>query len=699
MDKNMKKIFLLLSLLLSVLFFHITHVYAQDLIEEQTDKLNPLCTYQINPTSLSLSSSAVTVTFVIETTGTNCDWTIGSDVPWITADILAGTGTSTITLSITANDSYSTRTGTITITGSAPAVALTITQQGVNTCTTALIPSSMTHDYNAYTGGVISVTVSHPSCTWSAVSSVPWISVASPTTGFSTGSGTATYTLSENTTGATRTGKIYIGGSEFNITQEAKPQCPISITATPPTSYSTAGGQGTITITALSSCSWSASSSATSWLTLSPTSGTGNGLIVYTVAANNSSNPRSAYIVVGGNSVAITQQGYVAPVCSYTMTPPPELPLSYHTSSNNVVIVDSNPNNPSACKWTAISNVSWLTITSPVNGQGAGTNVVKFSVAQNTSGSQRTGSITLLGTAVSIDITQSSLSIDSSGIGQALDNTSLTWQTGGSLPFFVDSSEYIYGASSARSGLISDSQSSWLQSTVTGPGTLSFYWKVSSEKGFDFMRFTIDGVKYSEITGESDWQNRTFDLSDGSHILRWTYSKDSTASAGADAGWLDKVEFRSSAPVESDSTAKPLYRFFNTHSGAHFFTASESERQKVIDSYPQFRYEGIAYRVYLTKRPDTSGVYRFFNTKTSVHFYTLSEEEKDEVLNQYPHFIFEGIAFYGSQRKGAIERPVYRFFNKDSGTHFYTIDESEKEHILGKLPQFNYEGTAYFASP
>ena len=37
----------------------------------------------------------------------------------------------------------------------------------------------------------------------------------------------------------------------------------------------------------------------------------------------------------------------------------------------------------------------------------------------------------------------------------------------------------------ARSGSLLDGQVAWLQTTVTGPGTLSFWWNVSSEEGAD----------------------------------------------------------------------------------------------------------------------------------------------------------------------------------------------------------------------
>lgn len=555
---------------------------------------------------------------------------------------------------------------------------------------------SKDYDYNGYTAQPIAVLVSHPECTWTAVSTVSWITISSPSSGTSTGSGTVTYSVSANTTGALRTGTILIGGVVFTVTQGANPVCTVAANPTTTTNYTKTGGQGYITVTAGSGCQWTANSSVSTWLTLTPTSGTGNGIVVYTVSANTATSSRSAFITVGTNVLTITQEGVTPTVCTYTMTGP-AMPLVYQASSNNIAFVNVVPNDTTLCTWKAVSSVPWITITSPTNSAGSGTNLLKFSVTQNLSGAERTGSILLLGTSTSLTVTQSSLSMDTSGLANALDNASLNWQSGGSLPFLVDTREYIYGASSAKSGPIGDGHSSWLQTVITGPGTLSFYWKVSSERGFDTLRFTINGIRYGEISGNIDWQPMEIDIQEGSHILRWTYSKDSASSSWVDAGWVDKVDFKSSVSTSDPNSPQSLYRFFNTITGAHFFTAVESEKLHVINTIPQFQFEGVAYKVYLSRQPDTSSVYRFYNNSTGVHFYTISDTERDNVIRNNPQFVYEGTAFYALTVMNGNARPVYRFFNTHKGVHFYTVDDNEKDHILRNLPKYLYEGIAYYA--
>jgi len=74
-------------------------------------------------------------------------------------------------------------------------------------------------------------------------------------------------------------------------------------------------------------------------------------------------------------------------------------------------------------------------------------------------------------------------------------------------------------------------------------GTVTFRVKVSSEPGFDFLRFYVDGNKVGEWTGTAiaSWQSFSAALSAGSHTLTWSYEKDGSASFGADAAWLDGV--------------------------------------------------------------------------------------------------------------------------------------------------------------
>ncbi len=75
------------------------------------------------------------------------------------------------------------------------------------------------------------------------------------------------------------------------------------------TSFTELGGSGTITVTAPSDCSWTASS-AFSWLTLTgATFGQGDGTVTFTVAPNGASDQRNGYITVQRQAIPFVQQG------------------------------------------------------------------------------------------------------------------------------------------------------------------------------------------------------------------------------------------------------------------------------------------------------------------------------------------------------------------------------------------------------
>jgi len=125
----------------------------------------------------------------------------------------------------------------------------------------------------------------------------------------------------------------------------------------------------------------------------------------------------------------------------------------------------------------------------------------------------------------------------------AVDNCNLTWTTGGNANWFEQTATYYYDGDAAQSGAIGDSESTYIQTTVTGPGTLSFWWKVSSSYS-DKLYFYIDNNYQTYISGTpGSWTQRTYDISSGAHTLKWSYEKNSYYSYGSDCGWLDKVEY------------------------------------------------------------------------------------------------------------------------------------------------------------
>lgn len=82
---------------------------------------------------------------------------------------------------------------------------------------------------------------------------------------------------------------------------------------------------------------------------------------------------------------------------------------------------------------------------------------------------------------------------------------------------------------------------------VTGPGTVTFKWKVSSLPTYGVLEFYVDGNEDAarKITGTSGgWSEITYTISEpGGHILTWEYYRGDTEIAGEDTGWIDQISW------------------------------------------------------------------------------------------------------------------------------------------------------------
>lgn len=139
---------------------------------------------------------------------------------------------------------------------------------------------------------------------------------------------------------------------------------------------------------------------------------------------------------------------------------------------------------------------------------------------------------------------------------ECLNATGMVFRTGGDAKWVRDRAVAHDGDTAMRSGDIDDGQTSWIEVTVTGAGTLSFWWRASSEsyKGtlYDLARLTVDGVSViPDIGGEIGWRSESVSISGGgAHVVRWAYIKDSLNSSGEDCAWLDEVSWTPSVAME-----------------------------------------------------------------------------------------------------------------------------------------------------
>ncbi|PTT23053.1 peptidase S1 [Acidovorax sp. HMWF029] len=151
------------------------------------------------------------------------------------------------------------------------------------------------------------------------------------------------------------------------------------------------------------------------------------------------------------------------------------------------------------------------------------------------------------------------------------------------------------------------------------------------------------------------------------------------------------------APTGGSTARTAVYRFYNSKTGAHFFTASAAERDFVIRTFPEFGYENIAFYAYPNESSGKDPVFRFYNATSGAHFYSGSVAERDFVIANFPEFRYEVVSWYAQTASGNGASPIYRFYNSKTGAHFYTISAAERDFVIQVHTDFRYEGPMYHA--
>lgn len=156
-------------------------------------------------------------------------------------------------------------------------------------------------------GGTGSVNVVAPNgCTWTATSNANWITFTSATSG--TGNEIVDYVVRDNLATTPRTATLTIAGQTYTVTQSGESGgCTFTISPTIK-SFVRSGGVSSVSVTAGTGCSWSASSNA-NWITItSGSSATGNGVVNYSVSVNNSGFTRVGTMLIAGKSFTVKQK-------------------------------------------------------------------------------------------------------------------------------------------------------------------------------------------------------------------------------------------------------------------------------------------------------------------------------------------------------------------------------------------------------
>ncbi len=158
--------------------------------------------------------------------------------------------------------------------------------------------------------------------------------------------GTATHTISTPAANTTYTANFV--ACSYTIAPSSQ-----TITA--------AGGTGMASVTAAAGCAWTATSND-AWITVTAgATGSGNGSVNYSVAAN-AGPERAGTITIAGQAFTITQ----SMGCTYTIAPTSQtIAAAGGTGTASVTAA-------AECAWTATSNDTWITVTAGATGSGNG---------------------------------------------------------------------------------------------------------------------------------------------------------------------------------------------------------------------------------------------------------------------------------------------------------------------------------------
>ena len=243
----------------------------------------------------------------------------------------------------------------------------------------------------------------HPQISWDAVPSSTQYEVyrgngACPGTqvNFLTTTVTTSITDTAVTVGSTYSYIVrdLVGGcySAFSTCVNVTVPCSISILPTSATIGAGGGGGNNVTVTAGSTCGWTAVANDT-WLHITAgSSGTGNGTVTYSVDANPDSLPRTGTLTIGGNTFTVNQD---AAACTYGLSPSSANYTAAGGPGSGTITA------PGGCDWTANSDVAWVTF--PNGNTGSGNGTLDYDVAPNPDITPRTGTITVQGQTLTIN--------------------------------------------------------------------------------------------------------------------------------------------------------------------------------------------------------------------------------------------------------------------------------------------------------
>ena len=122
----------------------------------------------------------------------------------------------------------------------------------------------------------------------------------------------------------------------------------------------------------------------------------------------------------------------------------------------------------------------------------------------------------------------------------------------------------------------------------------------------------LEGLFFDGYWTEPDGEGVPYYTGSGTSARNWDLASGTTLYAH----WIESVPLA-------------VHRFYSKAYKGHFFTISEEEKQNLIDTNPNWRYEGASYRAFTNQVAGTAALYRFYSKGYRGHFFTVDAEEAE----------------------------------------------------------------------
>ncbi|GHT19815.1 hypothetical protein AGMMS4957_04940 [Bacteroidia bacterium] len=328
----------------------------------------------------TISATAAAASYPVAVTS-NSTWTatVSSGSEWCTISPAMGIDNGTITVDVAANGTTSTRSATIIVTNGAVAKTVTVTQPAGD----AALSVDKTTIAATDTAASYSIAVTSNSV-WAVSSDAGWCTLTTTVSGME---GTITVNVRENITTSARSATVTVTMGLITrkviVTQAAANDATLTFDKADIEATATAASYS-IAIT--SNSTWGVSSDV-GWCTLSTASGTDNRTITVNVAANTIASTRKATITFTAGTVTKTIPVTQAAANATLSINKTDIPATVAAAS---YLIDVTSNST----WTVSSDAGWCTLTTVPN-PGTGNGKIMVNVAENTTASTRSATITV----------------------------------------------------------------------------------------------------------------------------------------------------------------------------------------------------------------------------------------------------------------------------------------------------------------